>query len=199
MLWLLGRGHAEAGRHARATALLSEALEGARRVEDRDDEFRILTDLARLKVDAGDPAAGLAQADRAVAIAEDLRSRDGLGIALVERARAMLALAEPIGALQTVEAAVALLEQTGSGERWRGYWTLGLALVDHGALDALRRCEALLDAVREQLPAADTVRRAAVTRARQRPVRDLQAKLLRAGRSSEAAAVAARWGLHSRP
>ena len=199
MLWLLGRGHAEVGRHAQAEALLSEALHGARRVEDRDDEFRILSDLARLKVDAGDPAVALEYAERAVGIAHELRSRDGLGVALVERARSLLALARPLHAREELETAVTLLEQTGSGERWRGYWALGLALRADGGLHALRRCEALLDSVREQLPAGDTVRRAAVTSARRRPVLDLQRALLRDGRMSEAADVAVRWALHSRP
>jgi tetratricopeptide (TPR) repeat protein len=207
MLWLLGRGHAEAERQVRAMALLSDALEGARRVEDRDDEFRILTDLARLKVDAGDPRAGLEDADRAVAIAKGLRSRDGLGAALAERAQALLALDRPLVALEAAETAVALLEQTGSGERWRGYWALGLAtgaLERRGAgngssLEALLRCVALLDSARDQLPAADQTRRSAVARARQRPLRDCYDALVGAGRTSEAADLGTRWALHSRP
>jgi len=202
-LWLLGRAHGEAGQYTQAAEVLGRALEIVRTIGDRDDEFRILTDIARVRVNDGDDEGGLRAADQAVAIAEELRNRDGLGAALVESARARLRLNQPARALEEIERAVKLLDWTGSGERWRGYWALGLILdavsgsgaSQHGELSlmALRSSVALLDEIREQVDAADVARRTGITRALSAPARDLQAMLLRLGLTAEAKIVASRW------
>jgi hypothetical protein len=93
--------------------------------------------------------------------------------------------------------AVTLLEETRSGERWRGHWALGAALAatteGDAACDALRRAVALLAAVRDDLPADDAARRAAVTRARAEPARALVRQLRALGRDAEAGELARQW------
>ncbi len=65
-----------------------------------------------------------------------------------------------------------LLEDTGSGERWRGYRALALALEAAGgdggrSRAAHRRAAELLREIRDQLPPEDTRRREEMSRARQ--------------------------------
>jgi len=208
-LWLLGRAHGEAGRLDEAAEWLARALALVRAVGDRDDEFRVLTDVARVRLSAGDAEGGRRAADLAVAIAEELQNRDGLGAALVEASRAHLQLRRPAEALRLAERAVKLLDEAGSGDRWRAYWALAQAAEGPGAdrpatepgrrLLALRSCVALLDGIREQFDPPDAARRAAVTRARSGPARDLHALLLRSGLEPEAKVVADRWLLDNRP
>jgi hypothetical protein len=62
------------------------------------------------------------------------------------------------------------------------------------AHDALRRAVALLAAVRDELPASDAARRAAVTRARAGPARALVRQLRALGRDVEADELARQWG-----
>ena len=61
-------------------------------IGDRDDEFRILTDMARLKIARGDYDAALERALAARDIAASLKNRQG-----VEEAEAELARCEFIG------------------------------------------------------------------------------------------------------
>ncbi len=202
-LWLLGRAHCEAGRGGQASALLERSLEMVRAIGDRDDEFRVLIDVARLRIGDGDDEGGLGAADQAVAIAEELHNRDVLGAALVERARACLKLNQSRKALEAAERAVELLDETKSGERWRGYWTLALCLDalsgskrsphKERALAAMRRSVELLAEIREQLDASDAARRTSVTHARSAPARDLYAMLLQSGNTSEAKIISRKW------
>jgi hypothetical protein len=67
--------------------------------------------------------------------------------------------------------AVRLLDETGSGERWRGYRALALALEAEGGTGedsraAQRRAAELLAEMREQLPPSDTRRREEMARTR---------------------------------
>ena len=180
----------------------------ARRRRNRDDEFRVLTDVARVRLSAGDAEGGRRAADLAVAIAEELQNRDGLGAALVETSRAHLQLRRSAEALGLAERAVKLLDEAGSGDRWRAYWALAQAAEGGGRpageepgrrLMALRSTVALLDGIREQFDPPDAARRAAVTRARSGPARDLHALLLRSGLEPEAKVVVDRWLLDDRP
>jgi DNA-binding winged helix-turn-helix (wHTH) protein/tetratricopeptide (TPR) repeat protein len=170
-LWLLGRAHCEAGRLSEADAMLARALEMIRHIGDRDDEFRILVDQARLSVAREDFQTALSKATEAAKIAAGLNCRDGLGFALVEQSHAERGLADAHRAVSSAEVAVRLLEETGSGERWRGYRALVLALEAEGdhapAVHAARRRAAeLLEQMREQLPPADTHRRQEMARTR---------------------------------
>lgn len=170
-LWLLGRAHCEAGRLSEADAMLARALEIIRHIGDRDDEFRILVDQARLSVARGDCGLALSKATEAAKIATELNCRDGLGFALVEQSHAERGLNEPKRAVNSAEEAVRLLEETGSGERWRGYRALALAVEAKGGASeisqaARRRAAELLEEMREQLPPADTRRREEMARAR---------------------------------
>jgi DNA-binding winged helix-turn-helix (wHTH) protein/tetratricopeptide (TPR) repeat protein len=170
-LWLLGRAHCEAGRLSEAEAALGRALDMIRDIGDRDDEFRILVDQARAAVARADSGRALSKAAEAARIAAELNCRDGLGFALVEQSHAERGMGEPRRAVSSAEVAVGLLEDTGSGERWRGYRALALALEAagdvEGARAAQRRAEELLREIRDQLPPEDTRRREEMSRARQ--------------------------------
>jgi DNA-binding winged helix-turn-helix (wHTH) protein/tetratricopeptide (TPR) repeat protein len=202
-LWLLGRAHSECGRFEEAGLLLLGSLEIVQQVSDRDDEFRVLTDIARLKIGQQEYLAGLGAADQAIEIAEELQNRDGIGFALVERARAYLNLNRPQKALEAAERAVMLLDETESGERWRAYWTLATVLDQvtekralrnkDRALQALRRSIELLREVRDEIDESDRRRREGVTRARSGPAGDLQKLLLRLDSKTEADDITSEW------
>jgi hypothetical protein len=142
-----------------------------RDIGDRDDEFRILVDQARAAVAREDYGRALSKAAEAAKIAAELNCRDGLGFALVEQSHAERGLGEPPRAVSSAEVAVGLLEDTGSGERWRGYRALALALEAVGDAERSRaahaRAEELLREIRDQLPPEDTRRREEMSRARQ--------------------------------
>jgi predicted ATPase/DNA-binding winged helix-turn-helix (wHTH) protein len=203
--WTLGVAYLDAGQILEATPLLDRSLKMIRDIGDRDDEFRVLTDIARLQVLKGDAQQGLRTVEEAIAIAEELRNRDGLGVALVAKARACLGLEQSETALESAKRAVDLLDQTGSGERWRGYQALGLALdaaagkvgspLFEKSLAALQRSVNLLEEIRNQIGNADKDRRAVFTRARSGPARDLKMMMLRQGREWEATIIARRWML----
>lgn len=170
-LWLLGRAHCEAGRLSEADAMLARALEMIRHIGDRDDEFRVIVDQARVCVARGEFKPALAKATEAAKIAAELNCRDGLGFALVEQSHAERGLDEPRRAVTSAEVAVRLLDETGSGERWRGYRALALALEaedgdGEASRAAHRRADELLEEMRAQLPPADTRRREEIGRTR---------------------------------
>jgi tetratricopeptide (TPR) repeat protein len=196
-LWLLARAEVESGRHAEGRVLLEGALDVVRGVGDRDDEFRMLIDLAAAHGEGGDHAAALDAADEALAITQSLGSVDGEGAAAAARAWALLGLGRAAEAVEAGRRSVMLLEETRSGERWRGHWALGATLAATGdgeaACDALRRTVALLAAIRDDLPADDTDRRAAMTRARSEPARALVTELRNLGRGAEADETARQW------
>ncbi len=87
-LWLLGRARCQTGALDESAALLDRALTMIRQIGDRDDEFRILTDMARLKIARGDFAAACERAIAARDIAASLRNREGVEYAEAELARA---------------------------------------------------------------------------------------------------------------
>jgi DNA-binding SARP family transcriptional activator/tetratricopeptide (TPR) repeat protein len=211
-LWLLARADVERGRPLEGTVLLERALDVVRRLGDRDDEFRVLIDLAGAHSGVGDHAGALRCADEAAVIAKSLGSLDGEGAASVTRAWALLGSGHRDAAVEAARQAIGLLEDTRSGERWRGYWVLGAALAAgateepptsqkpseaDAAGDALRRAIALLAAVRDDLPAGDVIRRAGVTRARSGPARVLVSLLRSLNLDAEAHAVARQWDLEA--
>ncbi|MBV8519282.1 MAG: AAA family ATPase [Acidobacteria bacterium] len=85
--WLLGRARCEIGALDESAHLLDRALTMIRRIGDRDDEFRILTDLARLAIARGDHDAGRARALEARDLAATLGNRQGVEEAEAELAR----------------------------------------------------------------------------------------------------------------
>jgi tetratricopeptide (TPR) repeat protein len=204
-LWLLGRAHLEECRYGEAGLLLNGSLVMVQRIGDRDDQFRVLIDIARLKTRQEDYLGALGAADQAVEIAGELRNREGLGIALIERACACLGLNRPNKSLEAAEQAIALLDETESGERWRAYWGLAVVLDAVGergglrskerALSALRRSVELLNEMREEMDECDATGRAGLTRARSGPARDLHRMLLRLDLKSEAESVSTDWQL----
>jgi hypothetical protein len=86
-LWLLGRARCETGALDESAELLDRALTMIRRIGDRDDEFRILTDLARLKIARGDSGAARECALAARSIASSLKNRQGVAEAEAELVR----------------------------------------------------------------------------------------------------------------
>jgi DNA-binding winged helix-turn-helix (wHTH) protein/tetratricopeptide (TPR) repeat protein len=201
--WLLGRAACELGQYESAEAQLTGALQTIREsVGDRDDEFRMLTDLARLRLATGAHAEALALATEAAAIADELRNVDGLGAVLLEQARAHAALGATEEALCKARQGLGLLEETGSGERWRGYHVLAGLLAQQTdaqsqreALEALRRSVSLLGEIREQLATDEQERVAVFIQARQSVLHQLLGALQQAGAVEEAAAVARDWKL----
>ena len=198
-IWLLARAEVERGLHAEGAVHLEDALHVVRGVGDRDDEFRMLIDLAAARSAGGDHTSALDTADEAIAIAHSLESADGEGAAAAVRAWALLGLGREREAVESGRRAVALLEETRSGERWRGHWALGASLAAtaeaDAACDALRRTVALLAAVRDELPAGDSARRAALTKARAEPVRALVNHLRWLKRDGEAEELARQWAV----
>lgn len=207
-LWAMGRAHNEAGRNTEAGTLLQRSLEMLRVIGDRDDELRVLVDLARLRLAEGDGKSAERIADQAIEVAKLLQARDGLGVALVERARARIKLGRTTEAMADAEKAVKQLEETSSGELWRGCWALALILeqaqknglkVKAGrSLELLRRAVAALAGFREQLEPDDFSRRDALTRARSGPAYDLQRLLTGSGATDQALLVSHEWMLDDR-
>jgi len=201
-LWLMGRAYCEAGNLAEADTMLARALEIIRRIGDRDDEFRILVDQARAALAREDYADALAKSSAASKIATELSCRDGEGFALVEQSNAYRGLGQTGRAVTSAEEAVRLLEETGSGERWRGYLSLALALdarrgarASEESLAALLRAVELLDEMRAQFAPGDEQRRGEMTRARSAPARLLYRKLLQANRHNQALTLKLSWAL----
>lgn len=202
-LWLLGRAGVETGRLAEAGRHLERAVELIREVGDRDDEFRILVEVARLRRAQGDDSAG-AVAEQAAALARDLGNVDGEGLALVELGAAVLVGGDVTSALEAVGAAIERLETVRSGERWRAYRLLGDVLQYTGSTDggphlagakaALEKSVAFAAAVREQVPRTEA-RYAEVRRAFSSPARDLCDLLVRVGEDDAAESVREEWGL----
>jgi len=93
-LWLLGRARYETNALDESAALLDRALTMIRQIGDRDDEFRILTDMARLKIARGDFDAARDRAAAARDIARSLRNRQGVELAEAELVRANAMLGE---------------------------------------------------------------------------------------------------------
>lgn len=127
-VWLMGRGHCRLDDHVRGRALLEDALTMVRGVGDRDDEFRVLTDLAIAMREQGDLADAMNTVDQAVAIARDLGSADGIGRAQVERALTLLLLRRKSDAEAAAIEGLDLLETSGSGLRWLAHWAVGRIL-----------------------------------------------------------------------
>lgn len=198
-IWLKGRAYCELGQVEKAEELLNQALEMVRDVGDRDDEFRVLTDLARLKNNAQDYEAALALAKDSVAIAEALNNRDGIGVALLEQGRAMAALGMNADALAAIHPSIELLDRTESGERWRAYYALAQILNEpEQAQDkrvALQKTVSLLDEIRRQLEGNEATRYQAITAARCAPVRELCERLRQCGEESAAQTLATTWQL----
>ena len=203
-LWLLGRAKSLNGNRAEAAALFERALATIREIGDREDEFRILIDIARLQTEQRDAALALGTATQAWEIAQEINIPDGIGAALIELSSAHLALNQPRQALQTAERGIELLETAGSGERWRAYIALADALAAlpknraqaASAQNAVRRALELLSEIREQFAATDIERRTAFTLAHQKPARHLHALLSAAHLFSEATEVSRAWQLN---
>lgn len=173
-LWLLGQALTELGRLDEACPLLTTALARVREVPDRDDEFRVSIDLARLRRLNRRPAEALELAAQGYEIAAALGCHDGEGRALAERAGARRALGQAQEALADAEEAVAILERCGSGETWRALHELALAQEPWQpalAVATLERAAALLAAVRADLDEAD---RPAFDEVRRPPFADLE-------------------------
>lgn len=180
-LWLMGRAQTRLGHHGEALVLLERALADVRKIGDRDDEFRVLSDLAEVHRLRGSAAAAMSAASAAAAIARDLGAQDGLGEAHIQRALALRALNRRREAAKAAELAVTALDASGSGLRWRAHWALGqtlLALTQASlrqrAVSHLERAAALAAQIVAQLGPADQARVALATEALSGPARDLE-------------------------
>ena len=196
-LWLLGRARCESGDLEQAASLIPRALAMVRRIGDRDDECRILIDLSRLEVVRGNLVVALEAAKSAHAIAEELANCEASALAQLQLACVELASGNAAVGVKKAEIAVHLLEQIGSSERWRGYSILGLGRRIAGdraaARVALQRSLDLVDAVRDQIPAADTQRRMTISRNRATPARELASLLDADGLGDEARRLTKHW------
>lgn len=197
--WLLGRAYCELGRLEEARKLLTQAYEQILEIGDRDDEFRVMTDLARLSLAESDAAAALRFVESATAIAEELHNRDWIGVILTVKAAALLALGQLDESASTIEQALKSLEEIESGERWRAYWVKAQIQEAKApslpeALPALTTTMELLDEIRQQL-AQDEARFATITQARRVPATEFHAMLTRFGLLERADQVAKSWRL----
>src|SRR5690606_37883053 len=105
-----------------AEAHLDRALVLIGEIGDRDDEFRFLTEQARLRRAQQRPDAALACAREAADIAGALGSPAGKALAQVEAAAALLDIDEVGSAVEISAAATSQLQALGAGERWRAFW-----------------------------------------------------------------------------
>lgn len=180
-LWLMGKALAGLGHLVESEDLLLQALSRVRRIHDRDDEFRVLVDLAGTRRERADWAGAVDAAARAATIAEELESADGLGAAYLERALAVWHIDGAAAALPEAERAVDLMEQCGSGLRWRAHWALARVLLATGRRDAhdralvhLQRAAGLVEAIQAQVDPDDGERRSLMAAALGGPARDLE-------------------------
>lgn len=181
-LWLMGKALAGLGNLVESEDLLLQALSRVRRIHDRDDEFRVLVDLAGTRRERADWTGAVDAATRAATIAEELESLDGLGAACLERALAVWHIEGAMAARPEAERAVALLEQCGSGLRWRAHWALARVLLATGRPDAheqalahLQGAAGLVEAIKAQVDPDDVERRSQMAVALGGPARDLEA------------------------
>ncbi len=77
-LWILGKADAANHDVENARKNFDRALELVRAIGDRDDEFRILLDVAALESKSGNPQAGLCTSDEALRIARELGNSEGM-------------------------------------------------------------------------------------------------------------------------
>jgi len=193
-LWLVAVALTDLGRLDEARALLDSSLARVREVPDRDDEFRMSVDLARVHREQGRPQLALEAARLAHGIAVELGCHDGAGHALAEISGALRELDAPGESLAAAREAVGLLSRSGSGGLWRALWALALAQAPEDppqAVVSLELCEARLAAVRETLPSAADHH--AFEEVRRRPLADLHRLLLRTGEDRRARDLQARW------
>lgn len=208
-IWFLGRAIALRGNLNEAAELFERAHKMICEIGDREDEFRVLIDIAHLQTEQNNSSTALRTATLAQQIAEDLKIPDGVGAALLELSRAHLALNQFSAALQSAKRAIELLETAGSGERWRAHYIYARVLTalppnttsEQSNLDtaenALRRTLELLSETRDQFNAADTDRRANFIRAHQEPARALYDVLIANNSSAKAAAISREWQLET--
>jgi tetratricopeptide (TPR) repeat protein len=202
-LWLSGRAQTLLGQYEAAHQSLTRALAMIRPIGDRDDEFRFLTDLARLHLARHAFAEAEAAAQESLTIAEELHNDEGAACAKIELSRAALLNNHSRQAAELAEAAAKTLDhetaQDRSGECWRAYWVWGQALLaleqDAPALAALRRAVSLLNEVRSQFGEHDKLRHDLAIQNLAPPACDLHALLLRLNQFAEATALAQSWQL----
>lgn len=160
-IWMRGRNNLEKGDFPAAENDLRIALEMIIEVGDRDDEFRILIDQARLQLALGNLANARRLAENAARIAEEIGISEGIGEALTVQSQTLLKLKKPAEALHLAQHAAEQLEKYGSGERWRAFYSLGASLIATKSQDfekiesALRSAVSILDKIREEFSAAD--------------------------------------------
>lgn len=199
-IWIRGSTRLALGNVEKAAEDLQNALEGIRKVGDRDDEFRILIDQSRLQIKLGNFSAALTLSEQAAKIAGEINISEGVAESLIEKANAFISLEDFHGAKKSAEEAVRLLEANDSGKLWRAFHTLAAA--EQGNPDKkspgkieknLRRAVELLENIREQFSAEDETRRRQFINAHNAPARDLYELFLSQNRIAEAAKIKADW------
>jgi tetratricopeptide (TPR) repeat protein len=191
-LWLAAVALTDLGRLDEARPLLESSLARVREVPDRDDEFRMSIDLARVHREQARPQLALEAARLAHGIAVELGCHDGAGHALAEISGALRDLGARGESLAAAREAVELLSR--SGGLWRALWALALAEPPEDrarAVASLELCEARLAAVRDTLPSAAD--RQAFEEVRRRPLADLHRLLLATGEDRRARDLQDRW------
>lgn len=218
-VWFLGRTKIALDQIEAAEKLLGEALAAIREIGDREDEFRILIDVAELQIRRNNLLEALRSAERAASIASELDIADGIGAALVTKSQILLKLNKISEAEISIRAAVELLDAAESGERWRAFFTLAEVLAaaedncnlsnfpskdppeyragEHlqASETALRRTIELLKEIHLQFDETDAVRAQMFLAAHQQPAQRLSEMLQNSDRQTEAAQIRRFWRL----
>lgn len=199
-IWMRGRARLDVGEFEAAGADLEKSLSMIREIGDRDDEFRILIDLADLNLRLDLVEKALELSVEAAEIAGEIGVVEGIGEALVVQSRARFKLGQVEPAVAAARESVRRLQDSESGELWRAFSILAEILMS-GANDSdelescLRLAVEQLDAMRTQFSAEDDIRRARFTANRGHIAADLCAVLRRRGKAREAEVIAKQWRL----
>jgi DNA-binding winged helix-turn-helix (wHTH) protein/tetratricopeptide (TPR) repeat protein len=198
-LWMLGRVRTEKGEYETASKDLSTARQMVIEVGDKDDEFQILHDEARLQIRLNNFAEAIVLSDEAARIAEEIGVAEGIGESLFLKAEALSASANFAEAVPAARESVKILAEFVSGERWQAHYALAKALngldkKDEEIETSLRRTIEILDSMRGQL-ADDEARFAQSTQSLNAPARDLRDFLVNSNRKTEALEIGRLWML----
>lgn len=199
-IWMRGRALLALGKISEAEADFEKSLGMIRAVGDRDDEFRILIDQARLQSKLENFSAALNLSEQSSIIAGEIGISEGVAESLIEKSNALILLKDFSAAKTSAEEAVRILEPIGAGELWRALYVLAVAEKESSDIFSSERIEKnlsrsveLLEKIREQFSVEDETRRKLFIESHSLPAKDLHGLFLSQNRVVEAEKIKKDW------